>query len=242
MLFWAARSVMRNAGKSSNRGVQRPKPTPDPKNKSARGAIIAVIVVCICMALIVGTPNLLWMWVVPIVVIPPIWFIGVLLGASPDRNAGQRIMNLKATTTYDEVVKTHQLQERIRKLEEPPVRTSKPPRVTAPVRVASRSAVTVPVPRRRTSINDLLSDEELTERMKRIAGILLASCPVCGAGEAEFCTYVADARVSLLDRERAIVAHDARIGAAIKQGTSQVQDVVAQFENHVPDSVWEAAL
>jgi hypothetical protein len=78
--------------------------------------------------------------------------------------------------------------------------------------------------------------------MKRIAGILLATCPVCGAGEAEFCKYTEGVPAVVLDRERRITVHGARIGVAVKQGTSQVQDVVAQFDGKVPDEVWTAAL
>lgn len=97
-------------------------------------------------------------------------------------------------------------------------------------------------PRRTGTYRQVMDDQLLTRRMQRIADIMLEGCPVCQAGEAELCRFVPDAPISMLDREQSLVAHDARIGSAIKSGRAKVTDVVAQFDNQVPGTVWEAAL
>jgi hypothetical protein len=37
---------------------------------------------------------------------------------------------------------------------------------------------------------EILTDRELTARMERIAALLIVTCPDCGAGEAELCSYI----------------------------------------------------
>jgi hypothetical protein len=100
----------------------------------------------------------------------------------------------------------------------------------------------VPEPRQVMTFKQVREDRDLDERMRRIACILISACPACGAGEAEFCTFLPDEPTYMLDRDRTIVVHGKRIGNAIKQHTAKVTEVVAQFDNHVPDDVWEAAL
>lgn len=87
----------------------------------------------------------------------------------------------------------------------------------------------------------MIEDQELTERMERVAALLIVTCPDCGAGEAELCSY-ADAPITLLDRERSIIVHDSRIGMSVKQHIAKITDVVAQYNDQVPDSVWRYAV
>lgn len=129
------------------------------------------------------------------------------------------------------------------------IQTTMPPVLAQHQRLSSPPVVHEPpaVPKPRPAPNvvlgkDLRNDRDLHERMMRIARILIAPCPVCKAGEAEFCTFVPDINVYLLDRQRSIVVHGARIGNAIKLHTTDVDDVTAQFEGKVPDDVWETAL
>jgi hypothetical protein len=89
---------------------------------------------------------------------------------------------------------------------------------------------------------EILADRELTERLTRIAALLIVTCPDCGAGEAELCTFKPDAPVSLLDSERNIILHDSRIGLSVKQHIAKVTDVVAQYDDHVPETVWRFAV
>jgi hypothetical protein len=98
---------------------------------------------------------------------------------------------------------------------------------------------------------EILTDRELTARMERIAALLIVTCPDCGAGEAELCSYIqtinnpdggTDAPLTLLDRERSIIVHDSRIGLSIKEHIAKVTDVVAQYDDHVPESVWRYAV
>lgn len=97
-------------------------------------------------------------------------------------------------------------------------------------------------PRQVVTYKQIRTDRELDARMLRVAAILVAPCPACGAGEAEFCTFLPDEPTYMLDSDRTIVAHGKRIGNAVKTHTAKVTEVVAQFNGHVPDDVWEAAL
>lgn len=114
------------------------------------------------------------------------------------------------------------------------------PRVVIPEAPRAREA-TLP-PRVVMTYKQVQADRELDERMLRIAAIIVARCPACNAGEAEFCTFLPDEPTYLLDRDRTIVAHGKRIGNAVKTHTAKVTEVVAQFNGHVPDDVWQAAL
>lgn len=239
MLFWLARSAARGLGKSGNRGARPAQPNPAPASKGGRGAIIAVIAVCIVMSLILGTPNLLWMAVIPVIAIPPVWFIAVLW---PAWSAESKVAHMPSLAS--EQHKTMEIQQRVQQLEAgPSVPSARVPPAATPTQTATQETTTVvPVPRRTITLRDALTDDELTERMTRVAAILMATCPVCDAGEAEFCTYVADVPVVMLDSERSILAHGARIGMSMKNGWAKPQDVVAQFGNNVPDEVWQEAL
>lgn len=92
------------------------------------------------------------------------------------------------------------------------------------------------------SYGQMVAERELDERMMRCAAILIAPCPACNAGEAEFCTFTEGEYITVMDAERGLIAHNKRVGNAIKLHTAKVTDVVAQFNNHVPEDVWEAAL
>lgn len=111
--------------------------------------------------------------------------------------------------------------------------------------VPEDTATEPPVPAARPvrTYRQMLSDRDLDERMKRVAGILIAPCPACGQTEPGLvCKPLDGMEMYLLDRDRALIAHGARIGAAIRTGTARVTDVVAQFDGTVPDDVWEHAL
>lgn len=92
-------------------------------------------------------------------------------------------------------------------------------------------------------------DRELTERMERVAALLIATCPDCGAGEAQLCSFrvftaanPSGPPATLLDRERNIIVHDSRIGVSIRERIAKVTDVVAQYNDQVPESVWRYAV
>ncbi len=88
----------------------------------------------------------------------------------------------------------------------------------------------------------VLSEEDLNERMVRVAQIMLAKCPTCTAHDEQFCTFQPGQPVTVLDRERGIIVHDSRVGFAVKAKTARVTDVIAQYGGRIPDSVWEYAL
>jgi hypothetical protein len=124
----------------------------------------------------------------------------------------------------------------------PPVQA---PPAPAPARPrASTPTVTLPVRTKVRTVTrkELLADADLDARMLRIAQIMMADCPTCTAKKAVFCTFQPGQRVTVLDRERHIVVHDSRVGNALKTHTASVEDVNAQFEGKIPDSVWRHAL
>lgn len=114
------------------------------------------------------------------------------------------------------------------------------------VAVLDRPVKTAPAPApartRLASRAEVLSEADLDARMVRMAQILIADCPACTARSAVFCTFQPGQQVTVLDRERGIIVHDARIGNALKTHTAKLEDVNAQFEGNIPDSVWRHAL
>jgi hypothetical protein len=113
-----------------------------------------------------------------------------------------------------------------------------------PAEATAAPAPARPVPQRTVvmTYRQMLDDRELTERMTRVAGIMITACPVCSAGGADACAFTPGITVYLLDRDRGLVAHGARIGRAVKAGTAKITDVMAQFKGSVPDDVWKEAL
>ncbi len=117
-----------------------------------------------------------------------------------------------------------------------------PRQETAELRRAVQQRSSVAVLDRPLTLAQIQAEADLDARMVRMAQILIAECPTCTAGEATFCTFQPGQRVTILDRERGIIVHDARIGNALKTHTAKLEDVNAQFEGQIPDSVWSAAL
>lgn len=77
-------------------------------------------------------------------------------------------------------------------------------------------------------------------RAKRVQDIMKASCPACHAASGDPCT-VADAPGYLLDKDRGIAVHGARIGNSIKTRTAKADDISAQFAGNVPADIREYA-
>ena len=243
--FWLLRSAIRSAGRGNGRtrGVQRSEIV---KGNGIPAGVIAVIVmislVVTGVMMVTGLKD--GLLTACIIVFPVLIFGGwFFVGVSESSKARAQLRELPSLPNPEtELHRTQAMRERVSQLSavKVPERPSPAPETVAPARPEPVAAV--PRPRTVKTYRQLLGDRELTERMRRIAGILLADCPVCEAGEAEFCSYRPDAMVSVLDRQRQIVVHHARIGHAVKTGTAKVTDVVAQYDGHVPDSVWETAL
>jgi hypothetical protein len=88
-----------------------------------------------------------------------------------------------------------------------------------------------------------LRDDVLEDvRLRRVAAILVAACPYCGADEAEFCVPVENITWYQLDRTRGIFAHGERIAASVTAGIAKIQDVVGQFDGNIPDQIWSLIL
>lgn len=80
-------------------------------------------------------------------------------------------------------------------------------------------------------------DAEDDARLLRIAAILVQSCPFCGAGEAELCVPIEGYKWYALDRARGIYAHPMRIAKAIGNKSAELEDVLAQFDNQMPEDI-----
>ena len=77
------------------------------------------------------------------------------------------------------------------------------------------------------------------KRTLRVAGILAASCPLCGAESAALaCKPLPGRYLYILDRSRGAMAHAERIAQAVNDGTAKITEVVAQFDGAVPDEIW----
>lgn len=221
-MFWMFRLGMRGASPGSNRVAHTPKPA----------GPVGLLGITGCIAVMVYG-NVTHQWTVAWFIVLPLVCSAFIITGWITRYAGRQhaidiaLKNLPAPPRPP--ASGAELRERARQLSLAS-KTAQPP---APVTGALRNVKTY---------KQMTTERELTERMRRIAAILLTACPVCQSDGGNLCRFVPDAPVSLLDREQAIVVHDARIGTAIKAGTAKVTDVVAQFANQVPGTVWEAAL
>ncbi len=104
--------------------------------------------------------------------------------------------------------------------------------------------MTIPAPARPAtiSVKELRLGQVEDARLQRVASILLVSCPYCAASEIEFCKPVAGETWYALDKGRGIYAHSLRIIKAVSSGTARLDDVTAQFDGNVPESLWGALL
>lgn len=237
--FWLARTALRSIGRAkSNSGIPADQVKPTPVGPVTIATIVGFL------TLVVGSfyeygkvPS----WITAGSLLLGVMVLGSLFirGVSENwrrQDALARIPNPEnmvrtAPSASQMRARAAELTSAVITIEQPPAAPPAPP-------------VAVPAPRspRIQTRRQILSDGDLDLRLRRIAAILIVECPVCRAGEAEFCKMQPGEAVCLLDRERGITVHGQRIGKSVKLNIAKITDVVAQFDNRVPDSVWEAAL
>jgi hypothetical protein len=74
-------------------------------------------------------------------------------------------------------------------------------------------------------------------RLKRVHAILTASCPVCGSLYGVSCKVTPGVTHYVLDTERDLYGHGLRIQKSIQKGFANLDDVIAQFDGNVPESL-----
>jgi hypothetical protein len=236
MIFWALRSAVNGISKANS------KPSA-PQEEVVKGnyvpggitVIIAAISLVVILAGVASGHLIYWAIGGCVFGFPVLIMAGWFMGGVHDMEAKQRTLDSLPDLPNPEN-EMAAMRQRAAVLEH----TS----VTEPFPTRKTSVTPPPVPPQRVikTRKQIATDHDLDQRLMRVAAILVAPCPACNAGEAEFCTFLPDVAVSMLDRERALVVHDARIGHSVKLGIAKVADVVAQFDGNVPDGVWETAL
>lgn len=235
--FWIARGLFRGARRNgfTQRGVTRDKLKPYPYGKATGWLVLVIIVIGAAIA-------------------------GGSHGSSP--NAGVLvgmvvlICSILAIVTVIRACRPVQLPEPPKL--NPPAATPVDLRAQADALIAANKkhygfqavepVVIKPVPvlppRRKPykSLNARMDEAQADERLRRVAAILSAPCPKCLATRGMNCGGPAEADLYILDRQRKLIAHGARIGQSIKLGYAQMWEVKAQFNSEVPVDVMAGAL
>jgi hypothetical protein len=249
MIFWALRSAVSGISQSSGK---KPPQEEVVKGNYVPGGIVAIIAIISVIVVLAGVASghlINWALGGCVIGFPVLIMAGWFMSGVNDMEAGQRLLDdlPDLPRPEDEMLAMRQQASRLdygRARTREDRELFEQASVTEPLRERKTSVTPVPVPSPRVikTRRQIAEDHDLDQRLMRIGAILVAPCPACNAGEAEFCTFLPDVPISLLDRERSIVVHDARIGRSVKLGIAKVADVVAQFDGHVPDGVWETAL
>jgi len=80
------------------------------------------------------------------------------------------------------------------------------------------------------------------KRTRRVAGVLGTRCSMCGSVPGVSCAMTPGVVIYLLDAKRDLYAHGIRIQRAISEGTATLDDVIAQFDGSVPESLLASLL
>jgi hypothetical protein len=236
-VFWIIRSAIRSAGRS------RAKSEPKPKGERAPAGALAVLAVFAAMAYVVGTgmltghlPAAPIMFAIPVVL--GFTILGGTLGKARKSTRPRALDHIPAApSAADEARKTALMRAQAagvqfrgdtaaRPLPKPPQARPRPAK--AKPRVVTRKVIAL--------------DAEDDARLLRIAAILVESCPFCGVGEAELCEPVEGYKWYALDRGRGIYAHALRISKALAKGSAKLEDVLAQFDNQMPEELWASII
>jgi len=212
---------------------------PSQVKRTPVGPVAMVLIIAISIgAMLLGTTHHTVMLLVPLV-IAAIIFGSVIIGAAAGYTPTPKLDDYPVgPTPEDHIETTRRMEARATQLRGENIDQLRQLQAERPLIEMKQ--------RNRPPITTLAKEREREKqqdiRLRRVAAILVAPCPECEAPEAGFCTFVQDASVYLLDRDRAIVAHAKRIGYSMKRGWATIEDVKAQFNGTLPDDVTEAAL
>jgi hypothetical protein len=93
-----------------------------------------------------------------------------------------------------------------------------------------------------TSVKGMRERAMQIKRLHRVADLLNVTCPLCSSAPGVSCAVKSGNMHYLLDEERGLIAHGLRIQKAVAEGEAGVDDVVAQFDGRVPESLWAGLL
>jgi hypothetical protein len=171
--------------------------------------------------------------ITPLAVVIGILLLGGILGACFSGTKSS-VPDIRAPDNGQ--LRVDALRQRAQQLSAP----KEAPVTNFPTMAQLRTEATAPA--RLPTMNEVYAEKAADTRLTRVAAILVDECPTCTAGSGVFCTFHPGQVVHLIDRERSIVVHSSRIGKAVKSGHAKINDVVAQFDNNVPDDVWRYIL
>jgi hypothetical protein len=83
---------------------------------------------------------------------------------------------------------------------------------------------------------------EQIKRLARVHELIIVSCPMCGSGYGVSCAVKPGVTHYLLDAEREIFVHGLRIQKGIEKGYVNMNDLIAQFNGNVPESLLASLL
>lgn len=92
------------------------------------------------------------------------------------------------------------------------------------------------------TLRQLRDSADEDERLRRVASVLVRSCPFCGAAEAEVCRPVAGFKWYALDRARGVYAHSLRIQKTLAKDPAALPAMLAQFDNALPEEIWSSLI
>ena len=74
-------------------------------------------------------------------------------------------------------------------------------------------------------------------RMKQVYNLLSADCPVCKAAPGITCKATSDKPYAIVDTQWNTLCHFARMEKAVRYRMVSRADMIAQFDNHVPEGL-----
>lgn len=234
--FLAARAATGAVGAATKNGTPANEVKPTPCHPFAITIVIGILVFIVLTSLHGVNPL-----ITPLSIVAGLVVLGGIF-ASGVSDARKSTQALKAMPNPED--KLHEAQAFRAAME----RRAAAPAITRPAPspepapVDARATTPAPPRPRLTTLAEIRADELDNERCTRMAHIMMAECPVCTAPGAGFCAFHPGQEVTILDKDRGIIVHTARIGRAIKTRNADVEDVKAQFNGKIPAKVWEYAL
>lgn len=92
------------------------------------------------------------------------------------------------------------------------------------------------------TVGQMRQRAEQIKRLARVHAVLHASCPMCGSIYGVSCAVKPGVTHYLLDADRELFAHGLRIQKGLELGFINMNDLIAQFDGNVPESLLASLL
>jgi hypothetical protein len=92
------------------------------------------------------------------------------------------------------------------------------------------------------TVGQMRGRADAIKRLRRVFGILSVGCPVCGSTMQVSCKVTPNMLHYVLDADRELYAHGLRIQRSIQEGRASLDEVIAQFDGNVPESLLASLL